>query len=137
MRTIKFRVWDKGKKKYIPNDVWALLPDGEPSFGVMINDWENYQVGEYFYPHAQLLEQFTGLLDKDGVEVFEGDYDEEGNMVDYCQTCLGYQFFQIDIPTRHILFCHNCDGNFMIQDYLSEFKVKSNIHDTPPEFIPM
>ena len=63
-----------------------------------------------------------------GVEIYEGDYDEDGNMIDYCEECMGYQFFQID-ELKDVIFCHNCDGNFMVQYHLDEFKIVGHIND--------
>ncbi|MAF43081.1 MAG: hypothetical protein CMI54_02775 [Parcubacteria group bacterium] len=51
MRNLKFRVWnDKAKKMYIPDHIANDI------------DMEKYQVM-----------QFTGLLDKNGKEIYEGD----------------------------------------------------------------
>lgn len=73
--------------------------------------------------------QFTGLLDKNGKEVYEKDFDGDGNMIDWCESCCGYQFFQIDIPTKDVIFCHNCEGHFMIQDHIPDFEIIGNIHE--------
>ena len=73
MREKKFKAWDKHKKVFIPNDVWAFVTTDFGAFGIMLKDWENYKEGEYFYENSQELVEFTGLHDRSGKEVFEGD----------------------------------------------------------------
>lgn len=68
-RVIKFRVWDKKNKRF----------HTEPFIGATISLWENELILEDGYE----LQQFTGLLDKSGIEIFEGDIVEYGHEFRY------------------------------------------------------
>lgn len=68
MREIKFRAWDKGRKRFAP---WIeICADGsfirgevEDSYSGLI-PWEDGEA---------VLMQYTGLHDKNGKEIYEGD----------------------------------------------------------------
>lgn len=64
MREIKFRAWDKDEKEMLP--LGDMIENGGVSYFIGENDLQpQYK--------SIVLMQFTGLKDKNGKEIYEGD----------------------------------------------------------------
>jgi uncharacterized phage protein (TIGR01671 family) len=68
-REIKFRVWDVENKEML--EVQKL--DFEPTFYGGRIAIRPDQYSDYFDPEDMILMQYTGLHDKNGKEIYEGD----------------------------------------------------------------
>lgn len=66
MRTIKFRAWDKKRKKWMDNRQLILNSDGK-----LCCCYSDKTFGEWKIDYEVVFS--TGLHDKNGKEIFEGD----------------------------------------------------------------
>jgi uncharacterized phage protein (TIGR01671 family) len=64
-RKIKFRVWDISNKSWIKTAIGEYI-DGNIISCVNINEY-------IAWPKDFILQQFTGLVDKNGRDIYEGD----------------------------------------------------------------
>ncbi len=108
MREIKFRAWDEDIKQMSePFDLYWLASDG----------------GRLFLIQNKKVMQFTGLKDKNGNEIYEGDI------------ISGNDFRGIVVFLSYGWFVHRFDANgeveedFPIGDY--EIKIIGNIYENP------
>jgi uncharacterized phage protein (TIGR01671 family) len=97
MREIKFRVWDKKYNSYSEEPYYRLLLSKNGQVYNSENDEWHKIDGRY------VIQQFTGLTDKNGKEIYEGDIVESEKWVSIgkYERCIGiieYQYcsFTID-----------------------------------------
>ena len=71
-REIKFRAWDEQTKTM----VYFTLPELY---------WMGEGTGDYDYPGDRPTTQYTGLKDKQGKEIYEGDIAKNGKYICVCE----------------------------------------------------
>lgn len=133
MRTIKFR----GYSKDFTENEWFfgnLIDKGNGSFQILEKNpkiWDLSYDGITVIPES--IGQFTGLHDKNGKEIYEGDllgyWTKDVNKKDkllLCRVSFINGAFVADISK-------NLDGKLItdLSSYLDEYVVVGNIHENP------
>jgi len=109
MRELKFRAWGKDNKRFIYIEL-------KPNAQVQDDEWRYNNYADW--------EQYTGLKDKNGKEIYEGDivdYNDDGE-------CIGV--VEYDAPE----FCLNADATNWARMFLKgapHQRVIGNIHENP------
>lgn len=135
-RIIKFRAWYKFDESYAEEigKPGEMLFSDEWGKNEEVQDKRTIVISGFYHDSGWSMKdvipmQFTGLLDKNGKEIYEGDILSDDNgiiaYISFCIECFSYQYFYDNV-------CHSCDGNFQLLEYKSEdIKVIGNIYENP------
>jgi len=142
-RQIKFRAWDTSREIMHSADKMGADQLSISTNGLgFINVHGDSTNMSLYYPHL-IPEQFTGLLDAKGVEIYEGDI---VRYVPHSVLSIGMTVGGCDTRERIVIWLHDdakfgwklLDGNINQSGYVLEretseefFQVIGNIHENP------
>lgn len=121
MRDIKFRAWDIENKEMF--EVQEL--DFEPTFWGGRIAIRLTQYSDYFDTEDMILMQYTGLKDKNGKEIYEGDIVEDKDIIGQVIFSVGsFDVKVLKVKTN----VGTCEGvQYPLSDYYDECCVIGNI----------
>ena len=124
MREIKFRVWDEANKKWI----YKVVIDNNGNLWAVIG--KNFYNIKILHPDDYNTVFFTGLKDKNGKEIYKGDYCKSKG----CEGIIEFDSGCFSIKILKEQEYYDIGQSIYLCDYLAIFKdteVVSNIYENP------
>lgn len=123
---LKFRAWDKLQNKMLLPKIFSEDVVIQLGGVVGLFNGKTYDTATKEFE----IMQATGLKDKDGQEIYEGDFDEDWQVVMWCENSYGWQWATYDFPTKEKICCHcyNCEGDYNFTEP-DEIKICGNIFE--------
>lgn len=117
-----FRVWNTLVKKYLPDDSVCILPNGDIVLYNLTAMMIAYKRLSDMLEGENIVEQFTGLKDKNGTKIYEGDVliDDAGEPVEYWV-----------VKFSEGAFVGECAGVTELLSELTNLEVVGNINENP------
>lgn len=124
-REIKFRAWSNYDKNFICDDEYMIGLDGKFYRMDYYGGISGYEDGNLIWNELKniTLSQFTGLKDKEGKEIYEGDIVDLG--VDFDTVIFSYGMFILEKMSA----CY-CRG-VPLAEYCHQITIKGNIFENP------
>lgn len=126
MREILFRGKRTNNGEWICGSLCATIPSDEDFYTISYFDFEGYYIEEKVIPET--VGQFTGLTDKNGKKIFEGDIVKHFNVFD-----VGVDIGKVCWDDKYCQFYRTSNSgmhNYRVGADCS-YEVVGNIHDNP------
>jgi len=131
-KEIKFRAWHIELKRWINLNGFDIAFKGCNNEGEVYEIYEQGNLNTFAKEDVQLM-QFTGLKDKNGVEIYEGDVLDLFNskiQIEFFTGAFGYWVNKGESMGYFISL--NSNSNIEIShSYICKYQIIGNIHENP------